>query len=263
MNHMSISEQYLQSDESYQGSGVPRYKLDGRLGGFCRYDKEGVEMERVTSIEGVVSRISIQEFVSAFDDEEKVELELDIKSKAIGSVRAVVNLQTFTGLSFAEGVALAQQTDDMVLNIGTKIADKKNSYGGNIVYTNVAELTESGWTTLRPDYTGDDKAARLESVRKELSRHPLWKVRVYTQESEHSDGPFGVVLEAIKAKGWPQWDESTDTAYMGVFNKVLGTSFSDPNEFSGDRCETLVMSIQKAKSIPKPVSDAIVDPFAD
>jgi hypothetical protein len=50
---------------------------------------------------------------------------------------------------------------------------------------------------------------------------------------------------------------------MGVFNKVLGTSFNDPNEFSGERCETLVMSIQKAKSVPKVVADAVEDPFAD
>jgi hypothetical protein len=273
---MSIAQQYLESDESYQGSGVPRYKLDGRIGGFARYDKDGQEQDRVTSIEGVVSRISIQEFTSTFDQTEKVELEVDVKSKALGPIRIVANLLSFTGLALGEGVALAAHTDDLVLNISTKVADKKNSSGGNIIYVNVAELTSNGWSTCRPEWTGDDKGSRLVAIEEELSAHPLWKVRVYTKESEHSGGPFGVVLQALADKNWPMF-EVADAEYMKLFNKATGAAVHDPNEYTGEQCQAIVAAISKAAKVPKAIEDAAAamakaieapkadefDPFAD
>jgi hypothetical protein len=254
---MSIAQQYLNSDTTYQGSGIPKYRLDGRLGGFARYDKDGVEIERINGAEGVVTRFSIQEFTSSFDGEEKVELEVDFQTRASGALRIVANLKSFTGLSLAEAIALSEDSDELVLSASTKVAEKKNKSGGNIIYTNVAEYNGSGWTSLRPAYTGEDKEDRLDAVRSELSGRKLYKVRVFEKESEHAEGPFGVVLEAIKAKDWPSWTEHTDKAYMEVFNKVLSTQLNDPKEFSGSQCETLVMAIQKARSTPGPVKDAI------
>jgi hypothetical protein len=278
-------ELYIPSEQDATiGGGGSRFFFDLKNGVCAQYSKDrtfeildsmvtvynGVE---VPGGLGLVEGMTVIERQDENGNYKKTEFVVRLRNQERGQFNLAWNIAAatksgeqvirWTGLKAAESCALCEGANP-IIKVNLVDSKKASEDGGKVWWMNVSEIRGGRMQWVRSENDSDDLHERLTDLIQSLKETGKWiDPPTYTQESEHSDGPFGVVLEAIKAKGWPQWDESTDTAYMGVFNKVLGTSFSDPNEFSGDRCETLVMSIQKAKSIPKPVADAAHDPFAD
>jgi hypothetical protein len=278
-------ELYIPSEQdATSGGGGARYFVDLKNGVVAQYssDRTLTVLDEMTTVDlgnKVPGGLGLSEgmtIIERYDDGgawKKTEFVVRLKNQERGSFQIAWNIAAvdktgalvirWSGLKAAESCALCEGPRP-VLKVNLSESKKVSTDGAKQWYINVSEYRGGRYQWVRSEGDGNDYVERLDDLVQMLKETGKWiDPPTYTQDSEHAEGPFGVVLEAIKTKGWPQWDESTDTAYMGVFNKVLGTSFSDPNEFSGDRCETLVMSIQKAKSIPKPVSDAIVDPFAD